>query len=63
MSCRYLPKCQSPWTSTGILGLIASIRREGVKVSVYNPSQDVRAVFETTRLDRVVDLCEVDLDE
>ena len=47
---------------SGILGLIASILKEDVKVSVYNASPNVREAFEMTRLHTLVDLCEVELD-
>jgi anti-sigma B factor antagonist len=42
---RYIP--------SGMLGLLASLRREGVEVHLYNPSVDVREVLEITRLDRL----------
>ena len=45
---------------SGILGLIASVRNEGVRVSVYNPSPDVREAFQVTQLERVVDLRDVE---
>ena len=47
--------------SSGILGLIASVQNEGVKVAVINPSKDVREVFEVTQLDRFVELRDVEL--
>lgn len=35
---------------SGLLGLLASIRQHGVEVHIYNPSDDVRDVLETTNL-------------
>jgi anti-sigma B factor antagonist len=41
---------------SGTLGLIASVRNEGVKVYVFNLSSDVREVFEISHLDRAVEM-------
>jgi anti-sigma B factor antagonist len=41
---------------SGTLGLIASIRNEGVKVFVFNVSPGIREVFELTNLDQVINL-------
>lgn len=41
---------------SGTLGLIASIRNEGVKVYVFNVSPEVREVFELTNLNQVISL-------
>jgi anti-anti-sigma factor len=41
---------------SGTLGLIASVRNEGVKVYVFNLSQEVREVFELSNLDKVIEL-------
>ena len=35
---------------SGMLGLLASLTREGVEVHLYNISSEVRAVFDVTRL-------------
>ena len=43
---------------SGLLGLIASVRKLGVEVEVFNPSDDVRDVFRTTRLDQLVSIRE-----
>lgn len=45
---------------SGMLGILASLRQKGVQVHVYNPSEDVRDVFATTRLDKVIKLHDVD---
>ncbi|REJ91646.1 MAG: anti-sigma factor antagonist [Planctomycetota bacterium] len=39
---------------SGLLGLLASIRRRGVDVHLYNPSPDVREVLSVTNLDRLM---------
>ena len=39
---------------SGLLGLIASARKLGVEVQVFNPSEDVREAFRTTHIDQLV---------
>ena len=39
---------------SGLLGLLASIRKQGVEVHLYNPSSDIREVLEITKLDQVL---------
>lgn len=46
---------------SGMLGILTSLHRKGVKIEIYNPSDDVRDVFKTTRLDTVFSLQDVDL--
>lgn len=46
---------------SGLLGILTSLHRKGIKVEVYNPSDDVRDVFKTTRLDTVISLRDVEL--
>lgn len=41
---------------SGTLGLIASVRNEGVKVYVFNASPEVREVFELSNLDQVIEM-------
>ncbi len=50
---RYVP--------SGMLGLLASLNRLGVKVHLYNPSSDVREVLQVTHLDRLFQLHELAL--
>ncbi len=45
---------------SGLLGLMSSLRRKGVRVSLYNPSEDVRDVLKTTHLESVIPTREVD---
>jgi anti-sigma B factor antagonist len=47
---------------SGLLGLLASMRREGVEVHLYNPSADVREVLRTTNLDRIMPIHELAID-
>jgi anti-sigma B factor antagonist len=41
---------------SGLLGLLASIRKQGVEVNLYNPSSDIREVLEITKLDQVLQM-------
>jgi len=45
---------------SGFLGLMASVRGVGVNVHLYNPSPDVREVLQTTNLDRIMPIHQVD---
>lgn len=47
---------------SGLLGILASLRKKGIAVHVYNPSEDVRDVFRTTKLDTVVQLHDVEVE-
>lgn len=47
---------------SGLLGLLASIRRQGVTVQLYNPSDDIREVLEITKLNTLLELHDVDVD-
>jgi anti-anti-sigma factor len=47
---------------SGLLGLLASIRRRGVDVHIYNPSPDVREVLAVTNLDRLMPVHNVAFD-
>ena len=46
---------------SGLLGLLASIRKQGVDVHLYNPSSDIREVLEITKLDQVLQLHELEI--
>lgn len=46
---------------SGFLGLLASIRRLGVEVQLYNACDDIREVLEITKLDQLLELHEVEL--
>jgi len=46
---------------SGLLGLLASIKRQGVEVHLYNPSKDIREVLEITKLDKLLHLHEVEV--
>lgn len=39
---------------SGLLGLLASLRKLGVAVYLYNPSNEVRSVLEITKLDQLM---------
>lgn len=44
---------------SGLLGVLTSVHKRGVEVHVYNPSDDVRDVLETTRLNTMIQVHEV----
>ena len=46
---------------SGLLGLLASIRKKGIEVHLYNPSADIREVLEITKLDQVLQMHDVDI--
>jgi len=46
---------------SGLLGVLAALRNQQVKVHLYNPSADVREVLEITHLDKVLEIHEVRL--
>jgi anti-anti-sigma factor len=46
---------------SGMLGLLASLRKMGVEVHLYNPSEDVSEVLEITGLVRFMHLHQVDV--
>lgn len=46
---------------SGMLGVIASMRNLGVSVAVCNPSPDFREVLETTQLDTIIQIKDVDI--
>lgn len=46
---------------SGLLGLLASIRKQGVEVHLYNASADIRDVLEITKLDQVLEIHAVDV--
>lgn len=46
---------------SGLLGLLASIRKQGVEVHLYNASADIRDVLEITKLDQVLQLHEIEV--
>ena len=46
---------------SGLLGLLASLRKMGIEVQIYNPSPDVTEVLEVTRLKEVMPIHHIDL--
>ncbi len=46
---------------SGLLGLLASIRKKGIEVHLYNPSADIREVLEITKLDQVLQMHDLDI--
>ncbi|WP_437186034.1 STAS domain-containing protein [Planctomicrobium sp. SH668] len=44
---------------SGLLGVLASLRKLGVSVHLYNPSKDIREVLEITHLNRLMEVYEV----
>ncbi|MCA9056959.1 MAG: STAS domain-containing protein [Planctomycetaceae bacterium] len=50
---------------SGMLGLLVSLTRmkeAPIKVQLFNPSSDIREVLSITKLDRMLELCEVRVD-
>ena len=47
--------------ASGLLGLLASIQRRGIKVLIFNPSPDLAEVLEITKLNRILPSFEVDV--
>ena len=47
---------------SGLLGLLASLRKQEVDVHVYNPSADVRDVLAVTHLDELLEIHEVEVE-
>ncbi|MGQ0634478.1 MAG: STAS domain-containing protein [Planctomycetaceae bacterium] len=47
---------------SGMLGLLASLRRMNVEVHLYNPSADIAEVLQVTRLNEVMPVHHVDFD-
>ncbi len=45
-----------PYVPSAMLGLLASLKKSGYDVHLYNPSQNVRRVLEVTRLNRLFQL-------
>ena len=46
---------------SGLLGLLASLRKMGIEVHIYNPSPDVTEVLEVTRLKELMPIHHLDL--
>jgi anti-sigma B factor antagonist len=46
---------------SGLLGLLATIRRRDIEVHLYNPSPDVRDVLAITNLDQIMPVHDVPL--
>ena len=46
---------------SSLLGLLASLRRMGIEVHLYNPSEDVRDVLEVTQLHTLMPVHYVDV--
>lgn len=47
---------------SGMLGLLASVYKRGVKIHLYNPSEDVIEVLEVTKLKDLVEVHEIEVD-
>ena len=46
---------------SGLLGMLVSVKRQGVEVHLYNPSEDIREVLEITKLDKMFHLHELEV--
>ena len=47
---------------SGLLGLLASLTKLDVKIVIFNPSEDIREVLETTNLNQLFEIREIDLE-
>jgi anti-anti-sigma factor len=47
---------------SGMLGLLASLRKMNIQVHLYNPSQDIAEVLQITRLAEVMPIHYIDTD-
>ncbi|HEY2253495.1 MAG TPA: STAS domain-containing protein [Planctomycetaceae bacterium] len=47
---------------SGMLGLLASLRKMNIQVHIYNPSEDVAEVLQITRLSEVLPIHYIDID-
>ncbi len=43
---------------SGMLGLLASLRKHNVSVELFNPSNDIREVLSITRMDELLKVCD-----
>jgi len=46
---------------SGLLGLLASLRRKNIDVLIYNPSDDIRDVLEVTKLNQVMKVYDIEI--
>jgi len=46
---------------SGLLGLLASLRHQNVKIQIYNPSEDVQEVLEVTHLNQLLEVHHVEI--
>ncbi len=46
---------------SGMLGVLASIYREGIEVDLYNACRVIREILEITKLDQILQLHEVEV--
>lgn len=46
---------------SGLLGLLTSITKQDVAVHLYNPSEDICEVLETTKLNTIMEVHEVEI--
>ena len=46
---------------SGLLGLLASLKRLGIDVHVFNPSEDVREVLEITKLKAFMEIHQIEV--
>ncbi len=44
---------------SGLLGLLASLKNLGIAIQLFNPSEDVRDVLETTKLNQLFEIHEI----
>ena len=47
--------------ASGMLGLLASVQRRGVRVLLFNPSDDLTEVLEITKLERMLEVQRIEV--
>ena len=51
------------YITSDVLGILVSLHREGVRVVLHNPSEDVRSIVERTKLDSLMEMVDDDTSE
>ena len=46
---------------SGLLGVLTSLRNMGIEIHLYNPSDDIREVLQITKLDRLIQVHDLEL--
>ena len=47
---------------SGMIGLLANLRKKGLDVHLYNPSRDIQDVMQITKLNELLHIHEIDIE-